>query len=42
LRQRLTENHFAVSLRQGMIRVSPYLYNTEAEIDRMLELIPPI
>ncbi len=38
LHQKLTDNHVAVSLRQGMIRVSPYLYNDEADIDRLLEL----
>jgi selenocysteine lyase/cysteine desulfurase len=29
---------FAVSLRHGMIRVSPYLYNDEADIERLLQL----
>lgn len=38
LHQRLSANHVAVSLRQGMIRVSPYLYNDEADIDRLLEI----
>ena len=32
-------NHVSVSLRQGMIRVSPYLYNTEEDIDSFLEII---
>ena len=36
---KLTAQHIAVSLRHGMIRVSPYLYNTEADIDRLLETI---
>lgn len=34
----LRANHIAVSLRQGVIRVSPYLYNDEADIDRLLEI----
>jgi len=38
LHQKLSANHIAVSLRQGMIRVSPYLYNDEADIDRLLEI----
>lgn len=33
---RLEREHISVSLRQGMIRVSPYLYNDEADIDRLL------
>lgn len=35
----LKARHVAVSLRHGMIRVSPYLYNGEADIDRLLEII---
>jgi selenocysteine lyase/cysteine desulfurase len=38
LHARLREHQIAVSLRQGMIRVSPYLYNDEADIDRLLEI----
>jgi len=38
LHQKLSANHIAVSLRHGMIRVSPYLYNDEADIDRLLAL----
>jgi len=41
LHQKLSANHIAVSLRHGMIRVSPYLYNDEADIDRLLEIAPP-
>jgi selenocysteine lyase/cysteine desulfurase len=41
LQKKLAANQFAVSLRQGMIRVSPHLYNNEGEIDRMLGIIPP-
>jgi selenocysteine lyase/cysteine desulfurase len=38
LYQKLSANHIAVSLRHGMIRVSPYLYNDDADIDRLLEI----
>jgi selenocysteine lyase/cysteine desulfurase len=38
LHRELRANHVAVSLRQGVIRVSPYLYNNEADIDRLLEI----
>ncbi len=38
LHRKLRANHVAVSLRHGMIRVSPYLYNNEADIDRLLEI----
>ena len=34
--QKLKSENIAVSLRQGMIRVSPHLYNDEADIDRLL------
>ncbi len=37
--ENLTANHVAVSLRHGMIRVSPHLYNSESDIDRLLEII---
>jgi selenocysteine lyase/cysteine desulfurase len=39
LHARLREHHIGVSLRQGMIRVSPYLYNDEADIDRLLQIV---
>lgn len=39
LHQKLRENHVAVSLRHGMIRVAPYLYNQPADIARLLEVI---
>ncbi len=39
LHKKLRANHVAVSLRQGIIRVSPYLYNSDADIDRLLELV---
>ena len=38
LHQKLSANHIAVSLRHDMIRVSPHLYNDEADIDRLLEI----
>jgi len=38
LHQKLSANHIAVSLRHSMIRVSPYLYNDESDIDRLLEI----
>ncbi|MBI1940392.1 MAG: aminotransferase class V-fold PLP-dependent enzyme [Acidobacteria bacterium] len=38
LYEKLRANHVAVSLRHGVIRVSPYLYNTGEDIDRLLEL----
>jgi len=38
LHQKLRANHVAVSLRHGMIRVSPYLYNNAADIDRLLDV----
>lgn len=41
LHQKLSANQIAVSLRHGMIRVSPYLYNDEADIDRLLEIVRP-
>jgi cysteine desulfurase/selenocysteine lyase len=39
LYEKIRARHVAVSLRQGMIRVSPYLYNTEEDIDRLLEIL---
>lgn len=39
LHRRLRAENIAVSLRQGIIRVSPYLYNSEADIDRLLSLV---
>jgi cysteine desulfurase/selenocysteine lyase len=36
--EKLKANHVAVSLRHGMIRVSPHLYNCESDIDRLLEI----
>ena len=39
LYKKLQVNQVIVSLRHGMIRVSPYLYNTESDIDHLLEII---
>lgn len=38
--ERMTSNHVAVSLRGKGIRVSPYFYNNDDDIDRLLELLP--
>lgn len=37
--ERLTAANVAHSLRQGMIRLSPYFYNTEEELERALPLL---
>lgn len=39
LQEKLAANNLSVSLRHGTIRVSPYLYNNEADIDRLLEVL---
>jgi selenocysteine lyase/cysteine desulfurase len=39
LHRQLRAEHIAVSLRHGFIRVSPYLYNTEEDIDRLLAVV---
>jgi selenocysteine lyase/cysteine desulfurase/DNA-binding CsgD family transcriptional regulator len=41
--ERLTAAGVDVALRRGQLRVSPHLYNTEADIDRALEILdgPP-
>jgi len=41
LYQRLREENVIVSLREGNIRVSPHLYNTERDIDRLIRVITP-
>jgi len=41
LYQRLRKENVIVSLREGNIRVSPHLYNTERDIDRLIGVITP-
>ena len=38
---RLRKENVVVSLREGNIRVSPYLYNTERDIDRLISVVTP-
>lgn len=37
---RLIENGIILSMREGALRASPHFYNTEDEIDRLLEVLP--
>jgi cysteine desulfurase/selenocysteine lyase len=39
LYERLRKENVVVSLREGNIRVSPYLYNTERDIDRLISVV---
>jgi selenocysteine lyase/cysteine desulfurase len=39
LYEKLRKENVIVSLRQGSIRVSPHLYNTERDIDRLISVI---
>ena len=39
--QHLRKENVVVSLREGNIRVSPHLYNTERDIDRLISLVTP-
>lgn len=39
LRQRLADNRVFVSLRANAVRVAPHLYNDEADIDRLLNVL---
>ena len=41
LYQRLRKENVIVSLREGNIRVSPHLYNTDRDIDRLISVITP-
>jgi cysteine desulfurase/selenocysteine lyase len=41
LHKKLRANNISVSLRHGMVRVSPYLYNDLSDIDRLLEVAGP-
>lgn len=38
--RRLTDNKVIVSDRAGSVRVSPHFYNSEEEIERMIEVLP--
>lgn len=37
--QRLSQQNVVVSLREGNIRVAPYLFNTEHDVDRLLDVV---
>lgn len=39
LYQRLEEARVRVSLRENLLRISPHFYNTEAEVERVMELL---
>lgn len=39
--QHLRKENVIVSLREGNIRVSPHLYNTERDIDRLISVVTP-
>jgi selenocysteine lyase/cysteine desulfurase len=39
--QTLRKENVVVSLREGNIRVSPHLYNTERDIDRLISVVTP-
>jgi selenocysteine lyase/cysteine desulfurase len=39
LYQKLRSENVIVSLREGNIRVSPHLYNTERDIDRLISVV---
>lgn len=41
LHRKLAAQHVEVSLRGGMIRVSPHLYNDQSDVDRLLEVVKP-
>ncbi len=41
LYQQLRKENVIVSLREGNIRVSPHLYNTERDIDRLISVVTP-
>jgi selenocysteine lyase/cysteine desulfurase len=41
LYQHLRKENVIVSLREGNIRVSPHLYNTERDIDRLIRVVTP-
>ncbi len=35
------EHHTEIALREGRLRASPHFYNTEEQIDRLVEALPP-
>jgi selenocysteine lyase/cysteine desulfurase len=39
--QHLRKENVVVSLREGNIRVSPHLFNTERDIDRLISVVTP-
>ena len=39
--EQLTRSNVAVTLRGRGVRVSPYFYNSEDDIERLLEALPP-
>jgi selenocysteine lyase/cysteine desulfurase len=39
LYQKLRRENIIVSLREGRIRVSPYLFNTEQDMDRLVSVV---
>ncbi len=39
IHQRLHQHHIHTALRRGNLRLSPHLYNTETDIDRVLEIL---
>jgi selenocysteine lyase/cysteine desulfurase len=39
--EHLRKENVVVSLREGNIRVSPHLYNTERDIDRLISVVTP-
>lgn len=41
LHERLRKQNVIVSLREGKLRVSPHLYNTERDIDRLIAVVTP-
>jgi len=41
LYQRLRKENVVVSLREGKIRVSPHLFNSERDIDRLIRVVTP-
>jgi selenocysteine lyase/cysteine desulfurase len=38
----LEERKISVALRGGCVRVSPFFYNTEADVEALLEALPPL